>query len=95
MRKSNHHAIRMLLQQHHDGLRVAEIAERLDKYTGPILRSLHGMPDAYIDRWVERRKQWSAVWCVIVPPPHCPKPNLKPAKRKEINGHTEFRSMVQ
>jgi len=81
MRKSNHHAIRMLLQQYHDGLRVVEIAERLDKYTGPILRSLREMPDAYIDRWVEHRKQWSAVWCVIVPPENCPKPSEKPSAK--------------
>lgn len=93
MHKSNHHAIRMLLQQYHDGLTNSEIAERLDKNASHIKRALLGMSDAYIDRWTTRRKQWTAVWCVVVPPQNCPKPTT--TKRKEMNGHTELCSLVQ
>jgi hypothetical protein len=77
MYKSNHHKIRMLLQQYHDGLTVSEIAERLEQGRGGIQRALPTMPDAYIDRWIsnrEHRKQWAAVWCVVVPPENCPMP---------------------
>jgi len=79
--KSNHHAVRMALQKYHDGLTVSEIAERLEKSPNHVRRALITMPDAYIDRWIsgrEHRKQWAAVWCVIVPPENCPKPMEKP-----------------
>ena len=94
MHKSNHHAVRMLLQKYPDGLTVYEIAERVEKSTTSSRRALLGMPDAYIDRWTAHRKQWVAVWCVVVPPSNCPKP-VKTVKRKEMNGHAEFRSLVQ
>ena len=74
MRKSNDHAVRMLLQKYSDGLTVSDIAERVEKSTTSSRRALLGMPDAYIDRWTSRRKQWAAVWCVVVPPDDCPKP---------------------
>ncbi|CAB4155017.1 hypothetical protein UFOVP654_60 [uncultured Caudovirales phage] len=81
MRKSNHHAIRMLLQQYHDGLTVSEIVERTEKERRAIDKALLDMPDAYIDRWTSHRKQWTAVWCVVVPPQNCPKPTEKPIDR--------------
>lgn len=81
MRKSNHHAVRMLLQKYPDGLTVYDIAERVEKSTTSSRRALLGMPDAYIDRWTAHRKQWVAVWCVIAPPQHCPKPTEKPNDR--------------
>jgi len=71
----------MLLQKYHDGLPVADIAERLEKSTTSSRRALLGMPDAYIDRWIAYRKQWVAVWCVVVPPENCPKPTEKPNAR--------------
>jgi predicted transcriptional regulator len=78
MHKSNHHSIRMLLQQYHDGLTVSELAERLEKDRASINQALELMVDAYIDRWTSRRKQWAAVWCVVVTPENCPKPTEKP-----------------
>ena len=81
MFKSNHHAVRMLLQKYPDGLTAAEIAERSEKSTTSSRRALITMPDAYIDRWVAYRKQWTAVWCVVVPPENCPKPTEKPIDR--------------
>jgi hypothetical protein len=95
MHKSNHHAVRMLLQKYHDGLTVSEMAERLEKAKPCIQRALPQMADAYIDRWTSCKSQWAAVWCVIVPPENCPKPVKKTVKRKEMNGHAEFRSLVQ
>ena len=78
MRKSNHHAIRMALQKYPDGLTVSEIVERTEKERRSIDKALVDMPDAYIDRWTTNRKQWAAVWCVVVPPQNCPKPKEKP-----------------
>jgi hypothetical protein len=74
MHKSNHHAIRMSLHKYTDGLTVTEIAERIEKPRNAVHRSLAEMPDAYVDRWTSCRKQWAAVWCVVVPPENCPKP---------------------
>jgi hypothetical protein len=66
---------------YHDGLTNSEIAERLDKNASHIRIALLKMPDAYIDRWTAHRKQWTAVWCVIVAPENCPKPTEKPNVR--------------
>jgi len=38
---------------------------------------LHKFPDAYIDRWIKSGNFVTAVWCVVVPPPHCPRPERK------------------
>ena len=78
MHKSNHHTIRMALQKYPDGLTVTEIVERTEKERRSIDRALLNMPDAYVDRWTSCRKQWAAVWCVVVPPENCPKPTEKP-----------------
>lgn len=81
MRKSNHEAIRKLLRSC-DGMTAPELADAigLGKSSG-IYRALKGMPDAYIDRWVKRKTASGfidvAVWCVVVPPPDCPKPERK------------------
>ena len=79
MRKSNQTALRALLRGHGDGLTVAQMATRTDAAQNSVQRSLKTMPDAYIDRWqtAGRRKYYSAVWCVVVPPENCPKPNEK------------------
>ena len=91
MHKSNHHAVRMALQKYPDGLTVSEIVERTEKERRAIDKALLDMPDAYIDRWTTHRKQWTAVWCVVVPPQNYPKPTT----RKEKNGHAELCSLVQ
>jgi hypothetical protein len=72
--------IRALLRASPDGLTVADLlaeVTRIDKaHASRILRS---MPDAYIDRWVSVHDgRWHrAVWCVVVPPEHCPRPHRK------------------
>jgi hypothetical protein len=93
MRKSNHHGIRMLLQQYHDGLTVTDIAERMEKSRGAINRALPEMPDAYIDRWTSNKSQWAAVWCVIVPPENCPKPKESPLEQAQR--HSKLRRVEQ
>lgn len=77
MRKSNQPVIRQLLREHHDGLTIAQITEITGGAKNSILFSLKCMPDAYIDRWVTKgtQKYMSSVWCVVVPPKNCPKPN--------------------
>ena len=85
MRKSNYHAIRMVLQKYPDGLTLTEVVERTEKDRGAVTRALKEMPDAYIDRWMPYKGSgpcpWQPVWCVIVPPENCPKPTEKPHDR--------------
>jgi len=79
VRPSNQSKIRELLQRFPDGLTASEIASRVGIAGAEhrsLRRTLTGMPDAYIDRWVRhQRGPLAAVWCVVVPPPHCPKPD--------------------
>lgn len=77
--------IRELLRAASDGMTVAEILEKVPKvdkaHASRILRS---MPDAYIDRWVTVHDgRWHrAVWCVVIPPDHCPRPAKKDEKER-------------
>jgi predicted transcriptional regulator len=76
MRKSNHTAVRALLREHPDGMTTPTLADILGKEHSSIWRALNTMPDAYIDRWMEpRRGHFMAVWCVVVPPENCPRPD--------------------
>jgi hypothetical protein len=72
--------IRRLLRNH-DGMTAAEIVVALDKtkdrwaFKKRVAETLRTMPDAYVDRWVPAHNGlWAAVWCVVVPPEDCPKP---------------------
>jgi predicted Zn-ribbon and HTH transcriptional regulator len=84
--KPSHPKIRQLLHQYQDGLTAKEISERLEKRHDTIYHALKAMPDSYIDRWTEAQHQApaEAVWCVIVPPENCPKPNAKHAKLRRL-----------
>jgi len=77
MRKSNQPLIRKLLREQTDGLTVAEIAKLIGSSPRSTLRSLQCMVDAYIDRWQLARHQDAGVWCVVIPPENCPKPERK------------------
>lgn len=89
MKKPHMPEIRALLRAHTDGLTIAEIHERMPHVKKPetLRKCLERMPDAYIDRWTKTRNargQYSAIWCVVVPPKHCPYPTErfdKPATR--------------
>lgn len=80
MRKSNHETIRSLLRKETDGLLIADIADATGIRYDSIYGALKAMPDAYIDRWSDRKQgKPAAVWCVVVPPADCPKPDRKQA----------------
>jgi hypothetical protein len=74
MKKSNQQALRELLRLHTDGLTVLELSNMAGTRTDATLASLKCMPDAYIDRWKPARGQDAGVWCVVIPPENCPKP---------------------
>lgn len=68
-----------MLHKHEDGLTINWLAEFLKLSTDSVRGALENMPDAYIDRWTKlpADKTYEAVWCVVVPPPNCPKPEKK------------------
>lgn len=79
MKKPRAPEIRDLLRNRLDGLTPAEILRNIPNISreDTIRRCLESMPDAYIDRWTKTdggRGQYSAVWCVVVPPENCPHP---------------------
>jgi hypothetical protein len=75
MSKSKHDIVRKVLRDSEDGLTAKQITEAVGVDKDPLSRILQTMPDAYIDRWVgPNRGQYSAVWCVVVPPENCPRP---------------------
>lgn len=79
--------IRELLRAHPDGMTHCQIAKAfgIRDMNQPRI-ALKGMPDAYIDRWVEAVRYgtaygtkpgvagYEAVWCVVTPPENCPHP---------------------
>ena len=76
MRTNSTQSLRTLLRASPDGLDVGTIANTLEREPSNIRKLLAGMPDAYIDRWVRQRgNPPTAIWCVIVPPDNCPRPD--------------------
>jgi len=74
--KSKHDLVRKVLRESEDGLTAKQITEAVGVDKDPLSRILQTMPDAYIDRWTgPDRGQYSAVWCVVVPPENCPHPS--------------------
>ena len=79
MKKPHLPAIREVLRMHPSGMTTNDIHRRLPNIgrATTVKSALRKMPDAYVDRWTMgtgTRGQYEAVWCVIVPPPHCPHP---------------------
>jgi len=72
--------IRETLRSNPEGMTVLQLAELAGTGTSHIHRMLHKFPDAYIDRWVKTGNFVSAVWCVVVPPENCPRPDRKKKK---------------
>jgi hypothetical protein len=72
--------IRKTLRANPEGMTVLQLAELAGTGTSHVHRMLHKFPDAYIDRWVKTGNFVAAVWCVVVPPPHCPRPDRKKNK---------------
>jgi len=78
MRTSSTPEIRALLRANPDGLTLEEIITAVGRDKTNVRRVLQNMPDAYIDRWMPaKREQFKAIWCVIVPPKDCPRPERK------------------
>jgi hypothetical protein len=78
MRTSSTPQIRELLKENSDGLTVEQIVFAVKRDKSNVKKVLRNMPDAYIDRWIPApRMQYKAVWCVVVPPKHCPRPEGK------------------
>jgi hypothetical protein len=76
MKTSHAPRLRELLRQTPDGLTVVQASDALDLPHTSTRRALKTMPDAYIDRWEgPHLGKWSAVWCVVVPPANCPRPD--------------------
>jgi len=74
--------VRQLLRDNPDGVDVGTIANRVDREPSNIRKLLSTMPDAYIDRWVRQNgNPPMAIWCVVVPPENCPKPENKPRRK--------------
>lgn len=72
--------VRHLLREADDGLTTAQILKMIPEIKGEHLsRILNSMPDSYIDRWENSAGcRWHrAVWCVVIPPPDCPRPERK------------------
>ena len=75
MRTSTVKQVRALLRADPDGLTIKQINNVLHRSDTNMRRVLRGMPDTYIDRWeIRPRKTPAAVWCVVVPPEDCPRP---------------------
>lgn len=67
--------IRALLRASSDGMTLEQIVWAVKRDKANVKKNVRAMPDAYIDRWeAVSRKQYAAVWCVVVPPDDCPRP---------------------
>ncbi len=68
--------VRVTLREITDGLTLEELAEVSGCTRTNVRKVLKNMPDVYIDRWeVAPRKQYKAVWCIVIPPIDCPRPD--------------------
>jgi hypothetical protein len=68
--------VRVTLRETTDGLTLEELAEVSGCTRTNVRKVLKNMPDVYIDRWEPApRKQYKAVWCVVIPPTDCPRPD--------------------
>jgi hypothetical protein len=68
-------SVRVALRGIPDGMTLEEIADLLGRPKTNVRKVLKNMPDVYIDRWeVAPRGQYKAVWCIVIPPSDCPKP---------------------
>ena len=75
MRTNCTQEIRALLRAHSDGMTIEQIVWAVKRDKANVKKNVRAMPDAYIDRWeAVPRKQYAAVWCVVVPPEDCPRP---------------------
>ena len=74
MSKSIHPRIRFLLRQNDDGLTASQVSTHINSKPDTVRNALKNMADTYIDRWIYLRGMYTAVWCIVIPPEDCPKP---------------------
>ena len=68
-------SVRVTLRGIPDGITLEDLSELLDRSKYNVRKVLKNMPDVYIDRWeVAPRGQYKAVWCIVIPPTDCPRP---------------------
>ena len=68
-------SVRVALRGIPDGATLEDLSELLDRSKYNVRKVLKNMPDVYIDRWeVAPRGQYKAVWCIVIPPTDCPRP---------------------
>jgi hypothetical protein len=72
--------VRQLLRDNPEGLTVAQLTKLAGTDKSHIHRMINKFPDAYIDRWIKHDNFVTAVWCVVVPPENCPRPNSQRKK---------------
>ena len=78
MPKNNDTKIRDYLRSFEDGCTINELSDGLGINLETVRGQLLRMPDSYIDRWRPApRGQYAAVWCVVVPPEDCPRPEAR------------------
>ena len=78
MRTNTTPSLRKLLRANPDGLDVGTMANYLEREPSNIRKLLSTMPDTYIDRWIRQSgNPPMAIWCVVVPPENCPRPDTK------------------
>ena len=59
-----------------DGMTVAQLNDATGIREDTLRNTVGSMPDVYIDRWEgPHRGQWTAVYCVHLAPPNCPRPD--------------------
>lgn len=67
-------------ENYRDGLTALQLSVLCGVSASVVAATLKKMPDAYIDRWTKNHAwgpgRYAAVWCVVIPPPHCPPPEL-------------------
>ena len=68
-------SVRVALRGIPDGMTLEELADLLNRPRTNVRKVLKAMPDVYIDRWeAAPRGQYKAVWCAVIPPTDCPRP---------------------
>jgi hypothetical protein len=68
-------SIRVALRGVPEGMTVEELSDLMDRPRENVRKVLKAMPDTYIDRWeLAPKRQYKAVWCIVVPPENCPRP---------------------
>ena len=76
--KSHAPKVRELLAAMPDGMTLAQLNDATGIREDTLRNTVGSMPDVYIDRWEgPYRGQWTAVYCVHLAPPNCPKPTEK------------------